>query len=247
LLVFLGGLSASTAMVSVASIAVSTMFLNSLVMPLAIRLKLEERITPHLLTIKRGSILFLILLGYFGYHLIFPSVMLVDIGLIAFCGVMQLVPAMLGALYWREATRWGAIAGLLSGFFLWAYTLVLPYLVEAGWFPLSIVSAGPFGLAFLKPTAFLGLTGLDKLSHAFFWSVLFNAGTFVSVSLLTVPSPVEEEQARRFVNVFEREGELPLEKRYITIGAVYPLYGKVHRLPEGRRGAPGLSPGGRDS
>ena len=186
-------------MVSVASIAVSTMLLNSLVMPLAIRLKLQERITPHLLTIKRGAILFLILLGYFGYHLIFPTVMLVDIGLIAFCGVMQLVPAMLGALYWREATRWGAIAGLGSGFFLWAYTLVLPYLVEAGWFPLSILSAGPFGLAFLKPTAFLGLTGLDKLSHAFFWSLLFNAGTFVSVSLLTVPSPVEEEQARRFV------------------------------------------------
>jgi Na+/proline symporter len=97
LLVFLGGLSASTAMVSVASIAVSTMLLNSLVMPLAIRLKLEEQISPHLLTIKRGSILFLILLGYFGYHLIWPTVMLVDIGLIAFCGVMQLVPAMLGA------------------------------------------------------------------------------------------------------------------------------------------------------
>jgi len=223
LLVFLGGLSASTAMVSVASIAVSTMLLNSLVMPLAIRLKLEERITPHLLTIKRGSILFLILLGYFGYHLIFPTVMLVDIGLIAFCGVMQLVPAMLGALYWREATRWGAVAGLLSGFFLWAYTLVLPYLVEAGWFPLSIVSAGPFGLAFLKPTAFFGLTGLDKLSHAFFWSVLFNAGTFVGVSLLTVPTPVEEEQARRFVGVFEREREEPLEKRYTYLPSLEQL------------------------
>ena len=223
LLVFLGGLAASTGMVAVASIAISTMLLNSLVMPLAIRLKLEGRITPHLLTIKRGSILFLILLGYFGYHLIFPTVMLVDIGLIAFSGVMQLVPAMLGALYWREANRWGAIAGLLSGFFLWAYTLVLPYLVEAGWFPLSVVSAGPFGLAFLKPTAFLGLTGLDRLSHAFFWSMLFNAGTFVTVSLLTVPSPVEEEQARRFVDVFERERGLPLEKRYTYLPSLEEL------------------------
>ena len=223
LLVFLGGLSASTAMVSVASIAVSTMLLNSLVMPLAIRLKLEEYITPHLLTIKRGAILLLIFLGYFGYHLVWPTVMLVDIGLIAFCGVMQLVPAMLGALYWREATRWGAIAGLLSGFFLWAYTLVLPYQVEAGWFPLSILSAGPFGLAFLKPTAFLGLTGLDKLSHAFFWSMLFNAGTFVTVSLLTVPSPVEEEQARRFVDVFKREIELPLERRYTYLPSLDQL------------------------
>jgi sigma-B regulation protein RsbU (phosphoserine phosphatase) len=214
LLVFLGGLAASTGMVAVASIAVSTMVLNSLVIPLAIRLKLQDHVSPHLLTIKRGVILLLILLGYFGYHLVWPTVMLVDIGLIAFCGVMQLVPAILGALYWRDATRWGAIAGLGSGFLLWAYTLVLPYLIEAGWFPLSILHAGPFGLAFLKPTAFLGLNGLDKLSHAFFWSLLFNIGTFVSVSLLTAPTPVEEEQARRFVDVFEREREVPLEKRY---------------------------------
>lgn len=214
LLVFLGGLSASTAMVSVASITVSTMILNSLVMPLALRLKLQERITPHLLTLKRGCIVLLISLGYFGYHFFWPTVMLVDIGLIAFCGVMQLVPAMVGALYWRGATRFGALAGLLSGFSLWAYTLVFPYLVEAGWFPQSILTAGPFGLAWLKPTALLGLTGLDKLSHAFFWSVFVNGATFVGVSLLTSPTPVEAEQARRFVGVFEEEREVPLERRY---------------------------------
>ncbi|OGP70147.1 MAG: hypothetical protein A2Y80_05355 [Deltaproteobacteria bacterium RBG_13_58_19] len=214
LLVFLGGLSASTAMVAVASIAVSTMLLNSLVMPLAIRLRLQELVSPHLLIIKRGAIVLLILLGYVSYRLIGPAAMLVDMGLIAFCGVVQLVPAMLGALYWREATRWGAIAGLASGFFLWAYTLVLPYLVEAGWFPLHILTEGPFGLAFLKPTAFFGLTGLDKLSHAFFWSMLVNAAAFVSVSLMTAPSPVEEEQARRFVGVFEQDRKAPLEKRY---------------------------------
>ncbi|MDD2904573.1 MAG: GAF domain-containing protein, partial [Syntrophales bacterium] len=223
LLVFLGGVAASTGMVAVASVAISTMLLNSLVMPLAIRLKLQERITPHLLAIKRGAILFLILLGYFGYHLVWPTVMLVDIGLIAFCGVMQLVPAMLGALYWREATRWGAVIGLLSGFCFWAYTLVFPYLVDAGWFPRTILTAGPFGLTLLKPTAFLGLTGLDRLSHAFFWSMLFNAGTFVGVSLLTMPSPAEEEQARRFVGVFEEERELPLEKRYISFPSLEHL------------------------
>jgi sigma-B regulation protein RsbU (phosphoserine phosphatase) len=237
LLVFLGGLAASTGMVAVASIAVSTMLLNSLVMPLAIRLKLEERITPHLLTIKRGSILFLILLGYFGYHLVWPTVMLVDIGLIAFSGVMQLVPAMLGALYWREATRWGAIAGLMSGFFLWTYTLVFPYLIEAGWFPQSILAEGPFGLAFLKPIAFLGLAGLDRLSHAFFWSLLFNVGTFVGVSLLTEPSPVEEEQARRFVEVFEREREAPLEKRYAYFPSLDQLTQFMEKLIGPRKAA----------
>ena len=214
LLAFIGGLSASTAMVAVCSIAVSTMILNNLVMPLAVHLGLEERFPPHLLNIKRASIFLIILLGYISYHNIGPSAMLVDMGLIAFCGVAQLAPAMLGALYWRQSTRYGAMAGLGLGFFMWAYTLALPYLVLAGLFPQYILTEGPFGVGLFKPMAFLGLTGLDNLSHAFFWSMFFNVGAFLSVSLLTTPSPVEEEQARRFVDVFAPEEDILGEKRF---------------------------------
>ncbi len=109
--------------------------------------------------------------------------------MIAFSGVFQLVPAILGALYWRGATRRGVITGLSMGFLIWAYTLVLPYLVQAGWFSMAILSEGPLGLDFLRPTAFLGLTGLDLLSHSFFWFLAFNVGAFVIVSFLTVASP----------------------------------------------------------
>jgi phosphoserine phosphatase RsbU/P len=214
LFAFIGGLSASTAMVAVSSIAVSTMILNNLVMPLALRLKLEERLPPYLLNIKRGAILLIILLGYVSYRLIGPSAMLVDMGLIAFCGVAQLAPAVLGALYWKDATRYGAMAGLALGFCLWAYTLVLPYLIQAGLLPEFILTHGPLGLGLFKPTAFLGLTGLDQLSHAFFWSLFFNIGAFLSVSLLTAPSALEEEQARRFVDVFELEEEFLGDKRF---------------------------------
>ncbi len=214
LLAFLGGLSASTAMVAVASVAVSTMLLNSLVMPGALRLKLEKYLPAFLLNLKRAAILLVILLGYGSYRVIGPSAMLVDMGLIAFCGVMQLIPAILGALYWREATRAGALAGLGLGFFMWAYTLILPYLIQAGWFPPGILDQGPWGLSLLKPTAFLGLTGLDNLAHAFFWSLFFNVGAFVGVSLLTNPSPEEMEQGRRFVRVFELQAEMPRDKRF---------------------------------
>ncbi len=213
LLAFLGGLSASTAMVAVASITISTMLLNSLVMPLAIRFHLEERLSKYLLAIKRVGILLTIILGYVSYRLLGRSIMLVDMGLIAFCGVMQLAPAMLGALYWRDATRHGAITGLVLGFLLWGYTLVLPSLVQAGWLLGGILAHGPWGLELLKPTAFLGLTGLDSLSHAFFWSMFFNVFGFITVSLFTVPSRAEEEQARRFVGVFQME-EAPLERRF---------------------------------
>jgi len=214
LLAFLGGLSASTAMVAVASVAVSTMLLNSLVTPGALRLKLEKYLPAFLLNLKRVAILLVILLGYGSYRVIGPSAMLVDMGLIAFCGVMQLIPAILGALYWRDATRAGALAGLGLGFFMWVYTLILPYLIQAGWFPESLLAQGPWGLALLKPTAFLGLTGLDDLAHAFFWSLFFNIGAFVGVSLLTSPSPEEVEQSRRFVRVFELQAELPRDKRF---------------------------------
>lgn len=222
LLAFLGGLSASTAMVAVASIAVSTMLLNSLVMPLAIRLRLEERLPQYLLGFKRAGILAIILLGYFSYRMLGLHAMLVDMGLIAFCGVMQLVPAILGALYWRDATRKGAMAGLVLGFSLWAYTLVLPGIVQAGWLSPGILEKGPWGLALLKPTAFLGLAGMDNLTHAFFWSMFFNVLGFASVSLLTVPSPVEAEQARRFIEVFDLE-EAPLEKRFTRFPSLEQL------------------------
>jgi phosphoserine phosphatase RsbU/P len=222
LVTFLGGLSASTAMVAVATVAVSTMLLNSLVMPGAIRLNLEKYLPIFLLNSKRITILLVILLGYSSYRLIGPSAMLVDMGLIAFCGVMQLAPAILGALYWRDATRSGAVAGLTLGFLVWAYTLIFPYLINAGWFPQSILDGGPWGLTWLKPTAFLGLGGLDELSHAFFWSMFFNVGAFVGVSLLTTPSPEEEEQARRFVEVFKL-GERPRDKRFSFLPSLSQL------------------------
>jgi phosphoserine phosphatase RsbU/P len=217
MLAFLGGLSASTAMVATSAIAVSTMLLNSLIMPLAVRIKLEPYLTPHLLTVKRACILFIVLLGYASYRLIGHSIMLVDMGLIAFCGIMQVVPAILGAMYWKKATRFGAITGLALGILSCGYMLVFPYLVHAGWFPQSILTQGPFGLAFLSPVAFLGLTGLDYLSHAFFWSMFVNVGAFVAVSWLTAPTPVEEEQARHFVDVFKFREELPRGTRFTHV------------------------------
>ena len=61
LLVYIGGLSAATAMVIVASVAISTMMCNDLLMPVLLRqrwLRLEQRedLSGLLLAIRRGSI-----------------------------------------------------------------------------------------------------------------------------------------------------------------------------------------------
>ncbi|UUZ69530.1 hypothetical protein LP416_08785 [Polaromonas sp. P2-4] len=99
----------------------------------------------------------------------------------------QFAPAMLGGMYWKGATRHGAMAGLLLGFGLWAYTLMLPSLAKSGWLAAGFLSDGPWGIALLKPEQLLGLSGLDNLTHSLFWSLLANVGAYLVISLWRSP------------------------------------------------------------
>ncbi len=204
---FVGGVSAATGMVIVEAIAVSTMVCNDLVMPLLLRLKrFSQRgdLTGLLLAIRRAAILAVLLLGYLYFHLAGEAYALVSIGLISFAAVAQFAPAVLGGLYWKGGTREGALAGLLGGFGLWAYTLMLPSIAKSGWWQTDFVALGPWGLELLRPEHLLGLTGLDNLTHSLFWSMLANVGLYVAVSLARTPSAQEASQALLFVDVFDR-------------------------------------------
>lgn len=204
---FIGGLSAATGMVIVEATAVSTMVCNDLVMPLLLRLHLMNRqgdLTRLLLAIRRTAIVAILLLGYLYYHLAGEAYALVSIGLISFAAVAQFAPALLGGMYWKGGTREGALAGLLAGFALWIYTLMLPSIAKSGWWSTDFVEQGPFGLALLRPEQLLGLAGLDSLTHSLFWSLLANVGLYVGVSVLRGPSAAEASQALLFVDVFER-------------------------------------------
>jgi signal transduction histidine kinase len=116
---------------------------------------------------------------------------------------------MLGALYWRHGTRAGALAGLLAGFAVWTYTLLLPSFARSGWLPQAFVDQGPWGVELLRPLALFGLGGLDEITHAMIWSMLANCGAYVLVSLAGRPSPVEQAQAVRFVDAFRQESGVP--------------------------------------
>jgi Na+/proline symporter/signal transduction histidine kinase len=208
LLVFIGGLSAATGMVIVEATAVSTMVCNDLVMPMLLRTRrfgarAAGDLTRLLLGIRASAIVGILLLGYAYFAIAGEAYALVSIGLISFAAVAQFAPAMLAGLYWKGGTRLGALVGLLLGFVLWAWTLMLPSVAKSGWLADGFLRDGPFGIALLKPEQLLGLGGLDNLTHALFWSLLVNAGAFVALSLWRPPSAREASQALLFVDVFE--------------------------------------------
>lgn len=212
LLSFLGGFSAATSMVIVACIALSTMISNHIVMPLALRLRWVSQsasgeIRRFLLASRRISICGMLALGFLYFRLSGNSDALASIGLIAFVGAVQVLPSLIGGLFWRQANADGAFAGLLAGTVLWAYTLFLPSFGGDLIVTRQMLAEGPFGLALLRPQALFGLAGVDPLLHAMFWSLAVNTLLFVLVSLAREPRPLERLQSALFVDVFRTPAE----------------------------------------
>lgn len=219
LFVFLGGLSAATAMVIVASVALAIMISNHLVMPLLLRgrgVSVDPERAAALLKggkgansstggdlgsqvvhIRRLAIVAVILLGY-AYYRAAGEAALVSIGLLSFAATAQIAPAFLGGLLWRRGTALGAAAGLSAGLLTWLYTLLLPSIVAPAGYWSGIVEHGPLGLEFLRPEALFGLS-LPPLTHGVLWSLGINLACYVGFSLLRPASAMERLQANAFV------------------------------------------------
>ncbi|MGV1751105.1 PAS domain-containing hybrid sensor histidine kinase/response regulator [Agrobacterium sp. CG674] len=201
LITFIGGFSAATAMVIVASVALSIMVSNDIVMPIFLRQKLLNR-TAHrddfartLLNIRRTAIFAVLFLGYAYYRAADSASGLASIGLLAFAAIAQMAPSLLGGLVWRRANARGAIAGLSSGFIIWAYLLFLPSL---GGPDNSHVAATVLSFLFPGAVVFSG-PGADPLVNAVTLSLLVNCVAFVLGSLSRNPRPAERIQSGIFV------------------------------------------------
>ncbi|EPX85621.1 ATP-binding protein [Salipiger mucosus] len=208
MLSFLGGFSSATSMVIVAAIALSTMVSNHVVMPLWLRFAepgatVSGDVRNVVLTSRRLSIIGVVMLGYLYYRLSGGGAALATIGLVSFTGVAQVLPAMLGGIFWRGATRVGALTGLTLGFGCWGYTLFLPSFGPGVFLPEAWMVHGPFGLSWLRPQALFGIGGMDPLLHALFWSMALNTAGFVAASLASFPTPLERLQGAQFVHVFD--------------------------------------------
>jgi len=213
MLVFLGGFSAATSMVIVAALALSTMVSNHIVVPLWLRVARQENpMTGDMrrvaLIARRISIAGVLFLGLMYYRQSGGTAELASIGLISFLGVAQVLPALLGGISWRGATRVGAALGIGAGFVIWGWLLLLPNIAETGGLIYPILSEGPFGIGWLSPQTPLGLQATDPLLTAMVLSLGVNTLLFILGSLFSFPSPLERLQGAQFVNVFEHSQPL---------------------------------------
>jgi len=205
-LAFIGGLSAATSMVIVASITLATMVCNDIVMPLLFRiswlhLSQSKDMGALLLRVRRITIFCLLLMGYFYYRILGEQGPLASFGLLAFVAAIQFLPAIIGGIYWKGGTRHGVLAGLTAGFLLWLYTLVVPTLNSARLIPYEWLPQLDGNDSWLSPTSLFGLTGMDPLTHGVVWSLGVNILLFVLVSRFASQRLVDRIQASAFVNI----------------------------------------------
>ena len=212
LMAYIGGFSAATGMVIVASVALATMVSNDLVMPLLLRngvLAEGGGIDRQVLWVRRFTIVALALMAYAYYRgAAATGDSLAQHGLLAFAAVAQFAPALIGGLYWRGASRAGAFAGLLLGALTWAYTLLLPALTQSSDAGAAWIAHGPFALSWLRPQQLFGLSGWDPLTHGVFWSLLFNVGGLFLVSARRRPRLQEQLLATTYLDPYAQRSPL---------------------------------------
>jgi len=201
-LVFIGGFSAATSMIVIATLALGTMISNDVVMPAILRRQHAHRrqgdYSTLILRVRRLMILVVMALSWGYYRWFARNYELAETGLLAFALIIQLAPAVLGGLYWKRGHAWGVYAGVSVGFVLWFYCLMLPQLVSVGVLAPTVLQHGALGLDWLRPTALFGLT-LDPLSHGVFWSLGLNSLAYVLMSLLHRADLNDRLQAVAFV------------------------------------------------
>lgn len=214
LFVFIGGFSAATAMVIVESLALSTMVMNSIVMPALLKFQQSASFSAIILNIKRLIIFIVVFLGYVAAIIIGDLYALVDIGLKSFVAVSIFAPPFLIGLYWKRGTKMGAIAGLIAGFVVWFYTLIIPALMEANIIKHTSLIGQLTTSEFLNVRSLFGIKGLEKWTHAIFWSLLFNILFYIGVSVFSRQSKEEEIQSYIFVESYDTSRQIGLAGSY---------------------------------
>lgn len=182
LIAFLGGLSAATSMVVIATLALSLMVVNHFIAPLRVKAGWgrDEHgdLRGELLNHRRVAILLVILLAWTYSRVLARNEALADIGAISFSALAGLAPALLAAVYRPQLGSRAVMAGLAAGTLVWMYA-VLPALLPSApaW-----LRSGPFGWHWLAPDDLLGLSNWNQLGRAVVVSLLVNIAVMLAVA-----------------------------------------------------------------
>ncbi|MCW9013864.1 MAG: PAS domain-containing hybrid sensor histidine kinase/response regulator [Gammaproteobacteria bacterium] len=204
LLGFIGGFSAATAMIIVASLTLSQMLSNDVILPLLIRQQKSRGPIPDysraLILARRLTVIAVIFMAWLYQHGLAENIALTEIGLIAFALAVQLAPAMVFGLYWQRGNASGMFAGLACGLPIWFITLMVPLLSNAGLIDSQILSTGLFGIELLRPEQLFGITFSDAYTRGVVLSIGANILAFYVVSSMDVTRLSDRIQAVAFVN-----------------------------------------------
>ncbi len=192
-LVFIGGLSAATGMVIVATVALSTMISNDLVLPIILHKSdshqfKDKQFNQNMLMIRRIAIASCLILSYIFYRLFDKSQSLASIGYLSFTAVLQFLPALMLGLFWNRATKMGAIAGLMSGITCWFVLTWLPSMKGD-----SLLSSSN------------SITGFSLLTESLFISFFINLFAMFVVSKFSRQSLTEKIQAYAYTQAMSEE------------------------------------------
>jgi Na+/proline symporter/signal transduction histidine kinase len=204
-LVFLGGFSAAISMIVVSSIGLSTMLSNNVLIPYGflgrLQSEVQETNNKKIVNIRKVGIFSLIILAYFIYRVFVLEYNLFSIGMVSFVIIAQLAPSFFGAILWRRASRNGAVAGIIVGFLICTYTLLIPYAIGFTSLEKTFINHGILGIDLLKPFELFGLDYLNPVPHALFWSILFNLFAYMAVSVSFKGNYRERNYAEMFIDI----------------------------------------------
>jgi Na+/proline symporter/signal transduction histidine kinase/ActR/RegA family two-component response regulator len=189
ILVFVGGLSATTAMIIVATLTLSTMLTNDVILPRLLAHRTQQKnntdYTKIILMIRRLVIALVLMLAYLYQQQMTNSRSLASIGLVAFSLVIQLLPAIVGGLYWKRGHAHGVYAGLILGLGVWLLWLILPLINDSTIQSLqnAIISEGAI------------------------YSLAANILAYIVFSYFSQPRLIDRIQAEAFVTSIDARGE----------------------------------------
>jgi signal transduction histidine kinase/Na+/proline symporter len=188
MLAFIASVAAASGVLIVSTLALSSMTLNHLILPVY-RPGWGGGFYSRLLTTRRMLIAGIILAAYGMYRLLASDQTLISLGLVAFVAVLQFLPGLIGTFYWRRANKAGLLAGLLAGYGVWFLMLFYPlfeHLLHSG--------------SVTHPIAVLNSAGLPHLDHqiwhlAILGSLTANGALFAFFSWFYEPSTEEARAA----------------------------------------------------